>query len=66
MHTAEATANRKRLEIEVAAQEDEEAARKREATAEVLQKRAEDVKEMLQTFYCEVGPLMAAVRLLRQ
>ncbi|KAG2444119.1 hypothetical protein HYH02_009060 [Chlamydomonas schloesseri] len=53
-HTAEATANRKRLEIEVAAQEDEEAARKREATAEVLQKRAEDVKEMLQTFYCEV------------
>ncbi len=39
----------------MAAQEDEEAARKREATAEVLQKRAEDVKEMLQTFYCEVG-----------
>ncbi|GFR40624.1 hypothetical protein Agub_g1206 [Astrephomene gubernaculifera] len=53
-HTTEATAARKRLEIEVAAQEDEEAARRREATAEVLQKRAEDVKEMLQTFYCEV------------
>ncbi|GLC58793.1 hypothetical protein PLESTB_001401700 [Pleodorina starrii] len=53
-HTAEATAARRRLEIEVAAQEDEEAARRREAVAEVLQKRAEDVKEMLQTFYCEV------------
>ncbi|KXZ45172.1 hypothetical protein GPECTOR_57g462 [Gonium pectorale] len=53
-HTAEATAARKRLEIEVAAQEDEEAARRREAVAEVLQKREEDVKEMLQTFYCEV------------
>ncbi|KAG2497743.1 hypothetical protein HYH03_004476 [Edaphochlamys debaryana] len=53
-HTSEATAARKRLEIEVAAQEDEEASRKREALAESLQKRAEDVKEMLQTFYCEV------------
>ncbi|GIL47887.1 hypothetical protein Vafri_4521 [Volvox africanus] len=53
-HTTDATAARRRLEIEVAAQEDEEAARRREAVAEVLQKRAEDVREMLQTFYCEV------------
>lgn len=48
-HTNEATAARKRLEIEVAAQEDEEASKRREAVAETLQKRAEDVKEMLQT-----------------
>ncbi|PNH06596.1 G patch domain-containing protein 8 [Tetrabaena socialis] len=53
-HTTGATAARRRLEVEVAATEDEEASRKRGAVAEVLQKRAEDVKEMLQTFFCEV------------
>ncbi len=40
---------------QVAATEDEEAARRRAETAESLQKRTEDVKDMLTTFYCKVG-----------